>query len=212
MPTNKLSGVALASTATGALLIYAAISGKSVLKSIQTIVSGKSPQLLANSSPISGSSADGSSSGSSGTLQTTSGSQTANGTAIYKFLRSAGYSPMQAAGATASMWGESGWNPESVGTGGNGIMGWTPARPGIVTGNVQADMNKQLPMILQFVAENGDQQAVNSMALAGSVNAAATIWGERVERFGISDVHPEGIHAAVAIAKSVDGVDLPAGI
>ena len=211
MPTDKLNGVALATVATGSLLLYAAITGKSVLKSLQSIVGGQSPALLSESYPVSGQDSASGTAAGSGTLQQTSGSETANGTAIYKFLRSASYSPMQAAGAVASMWGESQWNPESAGTGGNGIMGWTPARAGIVTGNVQADMNKQLPMILSFVAENGDQQAVNSMALASTVTASANIWGQRVERFGINDVHPQGVAAAAAIAKSVDNVDLPTG-
>lgn len=132
-----------------------------------------------------------------------------NGTIIYRYFRANGFNPMQAAGAIASMWGESSWNPESAGTGGNGLIGWTPPLPGIITGNAAADMQKQLPLILQFIAANGDQSAVNMMASAGSVTAAAQIWDHQVERAGINDVHPQGVASAVAIAKAVDNVNLP---
>jgi hypothetical protein len=101
-----------------------------------------------------------------------------------------------AAGATACMYGESTWNPESVGDGGNGIMGWTPARPGIVTGNPTRDMDKQLPMIISYCEENGDMGYVAQMRHATSVLQAANIWGPHIERFGISDIHSEGLSLA----------------
>jgi len=116
---------------------------------------------------------------------------------------------MAAAGAIASMWGESLWNPESAGTGGNGLIGWTPPLPGILTGNPGADMENQLPKILEFVAVNGDQYAVNEMATAPTVLDSANLWGVDVERYGINDVHAEGVAAAKAIALKLDGVSLP---
>jgi hypothetical protein len=71
-------------------------------------------------------------------------------------------------------------------------------------------MSKQLPLILQFVAKNGDQGAVDLMNGASTVTAAANIWGKKVERFGINDVHSQGVNLAVQIANSVDHTNLKA--
>ena len=136
---------------------------------------------------------------------TATGSQTTNGTTIYKYFRQVGWPPITAAGAIASIFGESGWNPESSGTGGDGLIGWTPPSTGpALTGNAANDMKTQLPAIIDFVNKNGDQAAVASMAKASTVLAAANIWGPDVERFGINDVHSSGVTAATSIANSVD--------
>lgn len=122
---------------------------------------------------------------------------------------------MQAAGATASIWGESTWNPEAAGTGGRGLIGWTPPSKlpnSAFTGNAAADMSAQLPEILKYVSDNGYQLYVAQMANASTVDQAAEIWGQKVERYGIDDVHPQGVQLAAQIAKSVDGVTLPTGV
>jgi hypothetical protein len=54
MPKGGLNGTALASMAAGSILLYAGITGKSVLAGIQSIVSGKSPKSLPNANPVSG--------------------------------------------------------------------------------------------------------------------------------------------------------------
>lgn len=54
MDTSKIDGVALGTLAVGVLFVYAGLTGKSVLASIQSMVSGKSPSLLANLNPING--------------------------------------------------------------------------------------------------------------------------------------------------------------
>lgn len=127
------------------------------------------------------------------------------GTAIYTYLLNNVFNgdKIAATGALASIWGESGWNPESVGTGGNGIIGWTPPRPGIVTGNPTKDMAKQLPMVSDFIRQSGDEGVIQEMMHAGTILEAANLWGRGVERFGINDVHSAGINAAKAIANSV---------
>ena len=51
---SKLDGIGLAAVATGTIFAYAGITGKSVLKSIQAMVSGQSPFKLAATNPISG--------------------------------------------------------------------------------------------------------------------------------------------------------------
>lgn len=54
MPGSKIDGVALATIGTGALFAYAGITGKSVLASVQAMVSGKSPLTLVNVNPVNG--------------------------------------------------------------------------------------------------------------------------------------------------------------
>lgn len=127
------------------------------------------------------------------------------GTAVYTYLLNNVFDghKIAAAGATASIWGESGWNPESVGTGGNGLIGWTPPRPGIVTGNKQRDLDKQLPMIKQFISQSGDEGVIREMMGATSILQAANLWGKGVERYGINDVHSEGLTLAKQIMNSV---------
>jgi hypothetical protein len=56
------------------------------------------------------------------------GSEMANGTELYNYLLTNlfGGKKVAAAGAIASIWGESTWNPFAQGTGGRGLIGWTP--------------------------------------------------------------------------------------
>lgn len=51
---QKLDGIAIASIVGGTIFVYAGITGRSVLASIQAIVSGKSPSGLAKANPIQG--------------------------------------------------------------------------------------------------------------------------------------------------------------
>lgn len=50
----KLDGTALGAIAVGTLFVYSGITGRSVLASVQTIVSGQSPSKLPNANPING--------------------------------------------------------------------------------------------------------------------------------------------------------------
>jgi cell wall-associated NlpC family hydrolase len=49
-----VNGFALGSVAVGSVLIYSGLKGKSVLASVQAVVQGKSPSILANVNPIKG--------------------------------------------------------------------------------------------------------------------------------------------------------------
>lgn len=223
MPSSgNTKGYAIALIFTGSIFAYAGIKGLSITSALTAIIQGKSPStatafgqfnvIAAATGAAAGTAgASGTGSGPAATpiSGVTTGNELANGTIIYKFLRSHGYNPMQAAGAVASMWGEGSFDPESVGTGGGGIYGATPLPPGMVTGNPSKDMATQLNSLMSFVARNGDQGAVNSMANAGSISAAAQIWDHQVERAGINDVHSQGIALAAQISKAVDGVSLP---
>jgi len=174
-------------------------------------------------SPAAAVSSDSQTSAAAGTSAAgiTAGSDSQNGTAIYRYLRSQGYTPMQAAGAVCSMWGEAGWDPESwdLDTNGlysGGIMQWNgPNYPNYVgqtqpSGNATADLQRQLPAVIKFVNGTGKQGYVSQMADAPTVLAASQIWSSNVEEAGISDAHATGALYAAQIAKAVDGVTLAA--
>lgn len=99
---------------------------------------------------------------------------------IYGFLLQNGASPNAAAGILGNIYGESGGNPESVGTGGNGLIGWTPPLAGAVTGNVQKDLAFQEQKLLDYIRQNGSMSAIN--AHASSPSAAASYFIYQYER------------------------------
>jgi hypothetical protein len=69
---------------------------------------------------------------------------------IVQFLIAHGYTHNAAAGIAGNIYQESKGNPESVGSGGGGLIGWTPLPSGFVTGNPAADLQTQLAAILTF--------------------------------------------------------------
>ena len=140
----------------------------------------------------------------------TSANAMAVGREMFTYLQAAAHmTPIAAAGAIASIYGESGWNPESAGTGGRGLIGWTP--PGTLpnsafTGNAVHDLNAQLPEIIKFIGNSGDWGVISKMNQATSILAAANLWGRGVERFGINDVHGPGLALAAQIMGSTRGI------
>jgi hypothetical protein len=107
----------------------------------------------------------------------------ANVTAIVSFLLANGYSHNAVAGIAGNIYQESKGNPESVGMGGGGLIGWTPLRAGFVTGNYSADLQTQLNALLDYnQGWSGYLPALNS---ASSPAAAAYIYVTDFERAGI---------------------------
>jgi hypothetical protein len=86
--------------------------------------------------------------------------------------------------------------------------GATCKAAGIGNRTVQQDFDSQLPAILSYVSKTGASGAVSMMAGASTVTQAAEIWGQKVEKYGIDDVHTTGVDLAVQIAKSVDNATL----
>jgi hypothetical protein len=170
---------------------------------------------LTNNS-ASGSGSSGSSGGGSGigalgpAANVTAGSSQQNGRAVYNYLKDHlfGGSKIAAAGAIASIYGESTWNPEAVenpgnpGAGGEGLIQWTPgSKYGVpITGNASSDLSKQLPMIISFVNSSADMGTIDKMKKAKTVADAANLWGTGVERYGVDDVHAMGVQLAGQIA------------
>jgi len=112
-----------------------------------------------------------------------SGMVPANYAAIVSFLTSHGYTGNAAAGIAGNIWQESGGNPESVGDGGGGLIGWTPLPGGYVTGNPSADLQTQLAAILTF--NRIWSQYIPALNAASSPAAAADIYVTDFERAGV---------------------------
>jgi hypothetical protein len=159
-------------------------------------VEAAAAQPASSSSGSSGSSGSAGSSGSSGsgsagtgTTSTTvsctgtAGPEPENVTAIVNFLMANGYTGTAAAGIAGNIYQESGGNPESVGSGGGGLIGWTPLPSGYITGDVSADLETQLQAILVF----NDQwsEYIPELNDASSPADAALIYVTDFERAGI---------------------------
>ena len=107
----------------------------------------------------------------------------ANVTAIVSFLLAHGYTDNAAAGIAGNIYQESKGDPESVGMGGGGLIGWTPLPSGFITGNPAADLQTQLSAILTYNQEWASYiPALNS---ATSPSDAAYIYVTDFERAGI---------------------------
>lgn len=114
---------------------------------------------------------------------TSSGMLPANYAAIVSFLTAHGYTGNAAAGIAGNIYQESEGNPESVGSGGGGLIGWTPLPAGFVTGNPAADLQTQLAAILAFNQQWA--QYLPALNAASSPAAAADIYVQDFERAGI---------------------------
>ena len=153
-----------------------------------------------SSTSTAASSKGGTSTTSSSSASSTVQSDIADGNnllAIGQYLVDNGYSKAAAAGVASCVDGESRGNPESVGSGGGGLIGWTPlgsAAPNanIVTGNASADMLAQLADILYY---NSDEIGASQVAELNSQTdpvAAADFFSQRFEKPAVtdSDVQP----------------------
>jgi hypothetical protein len=122
--------------------------------------------------------------------------------AIVNFLVAHGYTDLAAAGIAGNIWQESHGNPESVGTGGGGLIGWTPLPSGFVTGNVAADLQTQLQALLTY--NQGWAQYIPMLNAATTAVGAADVYMNYFERPGLpAAANREGAAAAVAQACGI---------
>jgi len=131
-------------------------------------------------------------SGSGGTLP-------ANYAAIVRFLTTHGYTGLAAAGVAGNIYQESMGNPESVGTGGGGLIGWTPLPTGFVTGNPAADLHTQLEALLTYNQQWA--QYIPTLNAATSATQAADVYMNYFERPGIPAAYNRE-SAATAVATA----------
>lgn len=117
--------------------------------------------------------------------------------AIAQYLVENGYSKVAAAGIVGCVAGESGGNPESVGSGGGGLIGWTPIssaapNPNIITGNPARDMMTQLADLLYYNSTEIGQSLVNQLNSQTDPVAAADFFSANFEKPAVlySDVRP----------------------
>ncbi len=122
-----------------------------------------------------------------------------NYAAIMTFLTEHGYTPMAAAGIAGNIYQESGGNPESVGTGGGGLIGFTPLPADYVTGNVAADLQTQLEAVLAY--NERWAQYLPALNAAATPTQAADIYMDDFERPGFPAAYDrEAAASAVAAA------------
>jgi uncharacterized protein YukE len=129
-----------------------------------------------------------------------------NEVAAAMYLVEHGYSKAAAAGIAACIAGESSGSPEAVGSGGWGLIGWTPQYPGeyqnlYPTGNEAKDFAKQLPAVMTYSSSNGDVAALNSIT---DPVEAAKYFSKNFERplVTYSDVRGD---VATAVYKAIGG-------
>jgi Phage tail lysozyme len=106
-----------------------------------------------------------------------------NVTAIVSFLLAHGYSHNAAAGIAGNIYQESKGDPEAIGMGGGGLIGWTPLRAGLITGNPSADLQTQLAALLDYNV--GWSSYLPALNAAASPASAAYIYVTDFERAGI---------------------------
>jgi Phage tail lysozyme len=112
--------------------------------------------------------------------------------AVGQYLVENGYSEAAAAGVASCIDGESGGNPESVGSGGGGLIGWTPissAAPNsnIITGNAAQDMMAQLSDLLYYNSTEIGQSLVDQLDSISDPVAAADFFSQNFERPAVTD-------------------------
>jgi hypothetical protein len=119
--------------------------------------------------------------------------------AIVTYLMAHGYTGLAAAGIAGNIYQESKGNPESVGSGGGGLIGFTPLPSGYVTGDVSADLVTQLAAIVTYNQQWS--QYIPALNAASSASSAAYIYMSDFERPGIPVAGTrEAAAAAVAAA------------
>jgi LysM repeat protein len=112
--------------------------------------------------------------------------------AVAQFMVENGYSDAAAAGIASCVDGESGGNPESVGSGGGGLIGWTPigsAAPNsnIITGDVEQDMMNQLEDILFYNSNEIGQSAIAQLNGISDPVEAADFYSQNFEKPAVTD-------------------------
>lgn len=207
MSGGNAKGYAVALIFGGSVFLYAGIKGLSITSALQNIVQGKSPlsASLANqwnvTSPATGTPGGSTPAGSitpASGYAYTPGNDNQNAVTLGKYLMSRGLSRAAAAGVCGCVAGEAvpPFNPESVGSGGFGLIGWTGNTSGLPsgysgpTGNVQADWAAQIAGIVGYIQANGSISDMN--ANSPDPVSAARYFSAHYERplVTYSDVRP----------------------
>lgn len=128
---------------------------------------------------------------------------------LAKYLTGHGATAIAASGIAGDVYGESAGNPESVGDGGFGLIGWTGNTQGLPngfrpTGNASSDLAIEIAGVLGYINQNGGIGEVNA---AKNVTQAGQIFSQRFERPAVlySDTRPgvaQQVYNAIAAASA----------
>jgi hypothetical protein len=220
-----VNGLALGYVAGGFVLFWAGLKNQSPAQTVKDLLSGNlsglkaEGTLFSTATPSIGVSTDSASSSGNensgpGTDVTSADTKT-NAQNIYNYMKeSAGYSAYAAAGIVACCYGESGCNPESVGSGGAGLIAWTPPssmshyggtckQAGIGNESVSTDFDNQLKAIVGYNNAQGSEY-ISMLNQQTSIQTAADVYSQYFERPAQldSDVNATGI----ALAAEVSGL------
>ena len=122
---------------------------------------------------------------------------------IGAYLLSHGYGLIATAGILGNIEQESGGNPEAKSPdGGGGIIQWTPYPPDLVTGNPSADLQRQLPAMIQYNNAQGPL-ALQKLHNAKTPAQAATTYMQLFERPAIGP--SDGLQNRIQSANEVFG-------
>jgi hypothetical protein len=191
----------------GGVFVWSGLKGKSVSSVFRQLAGGDAPSgasgTNAISSVIPASSAtnvpaDTTPSGTAAPGNVAAGSDLSNMEQVAEYLVEHGYTKIAAAGICGCIAGESAGNPESVGSGGAGLIGWTPpssARPitDIVTGNASKDLASQMEDIVTYNETSGG--SITELNAQSNPTAAADFYSQNFERPAVTD---SDVRASVA--------------
>ena len=152
---SRIDGLAVGLIAAGGLIAYAGIRGKSIPGAVSALIQGQSPATAAPAAPIAQVTQPAGSEPGAGPNSPVSPTGTFSNNLMYvaEYMTVNGYSQAAAAGIASCVDGESGGNPEAQGSGGRGLIGWTPPSTladSAFTGNPQNDLPAQCAQILAY--------------------------------------------------------------
>jgi hypothetical protein len=198
----------------GGVFVWSGIAGKSVSSVFRQLAGGDAPSGASSANTITGVSPI----SSSATVGINGATAAANNASpadlsystnqmqtameIAEFLVRNGYSDAAAAGICGCIAGESvpPFNPESTGSDGGGLIGWTPIssakpNPNIITGNASKDLDTQMTDLLTY--NKIWSQFIPALNAQTDPVAAADFYSENFERPAVRD---SDVRASVATA------------
>lgn len=179
-----LSGMAVAYSVIGGLVLFSGIKGATIADTVKATISGNLASVTNTEAITTGASTTGVS--SSGDV---SGTGSQNYITAANFLVGNGYSKAAAAGIVACIAGESSGNPEAVGDQGTSyglIQEHGSQYSGLVTGNASKDLQSQLEAILAY----NNAQGANLIAMLNQITdpvQAADFYSQYFERPAVTD-------------------------
>jgi len=219
-----VNGLAFGYIAGGFVLLWSGIKNQSPATVIKDLLSGNlsglkaEGTLFSTATPSIGVSDDSTSSANESSGPGTSapsGDTKTNAQNIYNYMKeSAGYSAYAAAGIVACCYGESGCDPESVGSGGAGLIAWTPPssmqqyggtchQAGIGNNSTSTDFDNQLKAIVGYNNAQGSEY-ISMLNQQTSIQTAADVYSQYFERPAQTDSDVNA--AGIALAAEVSGL------